>query len=200
MFSEIIDLLLAINIIIYTGAFALKETGPGSFTIYSDNHGKTWERSLPTGDTSTEECQVAPLGISKNGVKQLIMTARTSMGHSMAYSNDTGETWFDLSMPRSLDPQTDCESSILSIPYEGVYMDSHLYTTQPQSLYRQNMTFFHSVDGGKTWKADFLLWKGPSAYSSLALDPGRFKVLCLFECGSISYTEKITLAIFSPLI
>jgi sialidase-1 len=118
----------------------------------------------------------------------------------MAYSNDMGETWADVSMPSTLNPQTDCESSILTIAYEGVYMDTHLYTTQPQSPHRQNMTLFHSVDGGKAWKADFLLWKGPSAYSSLALDPDKFKVLCLFECGGASYTEKITLAIFSPLI
>lgn len=128
------------------------------------------------------------------------MTMRTPFGHLLAYSNDSGETWSDLSMPATLNPQTDCESSILSIPYEGVYMDTHMYTTQPHSVELQNLTFFHSVDGGRTWKADFLLWNGPSAFSSMAYDVRRFKILCLFECGTSAYTEKLTLAIFSPLI
>lgn len=108
------------------GAYASKESGPGSFAIYSDDHGKTWDRSSSTGDTSTEECQIAPMG------KQLVMITRTPLGHFMAYSNDTGETWFGMNMPSSLNPQTDCEGSILSIPYEGVYMNTHLYTTQPK--------------------------------------------------------------------
>lgn len=128
------------------------------------------------------------------------MTVRSTLGHFLAYSNDLGETWFNLSIPRTLNPQGDCEGSILSIPYEGVYLDTHLYTTQPHSTYRQNVTFFHSVDGGQTWKADFLLWRGPSAYSSMAYNFNRLKVFCMFECGMITYTEKLTLVIFSPLI
>ncbi len=128
------------------------------------------------------------------------MTMTTPLGHMMAYSNDSGETWKNQSIPETLNPQTKCESSILAIPYGGVYMDTHLYITQPYSLDRQNVTFFHSVDGGKTWKPDFLLWQGPSAYSSMAYDADHYKILCLFECGVLSYTEKLTLAVFSPLV
>ena len=140
------------------------------------------------------------MGQAEDSVKQLIMTAQTSLGHVMTYSNDSGETWSELSIPKSLNPQTDCESSILSIPYDGVYLNTHLYTTQPFSVERQNLTLFHSVDGGREWKADFLLWKGPAAYSSLAYDIQRYKILCLFEGGVISYSEKLTLGIFSPLV
>ena len=178
----------------------MRESGPGSFSIYSDDHGKTWKGSKPTGDTSTEECQIVPLGLEDKAVQQLMMTARTPLGHVFTYSNDSGETWVNTSMPKTLNPQADCESSILAIPYEGVYMNTHLYITQPLSVDRHNITFFHSVDGGESWKADFQLWKGPSAYSSMALDTNRFKIACLFECGSLYATEKLTIAIFSPLI
>lgn len=183
------------------GAYAPGGSGPGAFAIYSDDHGKTWMRSKgPTGDTSSTTSQIAPLGIGEHSVKQLIMTIQTPLGHAMAYSNDSGGSWYGMNMPKSLNFQTDCESSILAITYKGVYLDTHLYTTEPHSAERQNLTFFHSVDGGKEWKADFVLWQGPAAYSSLAYDVQRFKVLCLFECGEISYLEKLKLVIFSPLI
>ncbi len=182
------------------GAYAPGENGPGAFAIYSDDHGKTWARSKPFGDSSTKRCQIAPLGLGEGSVKQLVATVQSPLGHYMAYSNDTGESWSELSIPKSLSPQTNCESSILSIPYEGVYLDTHLYTTQPHSVESQNLTFFHSVDGGRQWKADFQLWKGPAGFSTLAHDTRRIKILCLFECGVISYMEKLTLAIFSPLI
>ena len=190
----------SIPILSLLGAYAPRENGPGAFAIYSDDHSKTWTRSKPMGDTSTERCQIAPLGLGEHSVKQLIMTAQTPLGHYVAYSNDSGESWSELSAPKSLNPQADCESSILSITYKGVYLDTHLYTTQPHAAERQNLTFFHSVDGGREWKADYLLWKGPAAYSSLAYDAQHIKVLCLFECGVISYSEKLSLAIFSPLI
>lgn len=159
-----------------------------------------WQRSAPIGDSSSEECQIAPLGLLKKDGPLLIMTARSPVGHYLTYSNDSGESWFNLSMPTSLSPQADCGSSIMAIPYTGVYMDTHLYTTQPYSLRRENITFFHSVDGGKKWKADFQLWKGPSGYSSMAHGAYNLRVLCLFECGVLYSTEKIALATFSPLI
>ena len=188
------------NLLHSSGAYAMKESGLGSFAIYSDDHGKTWKRSEPAGDKSSDMCQITPLGYQEHREQLLMMTSKTPHGHFFVYSNDSGHTWSNLSMPSSLNPQTDCEGSLLSIPYEGVYMNTHLYTTQPHSVHHQNLTFFHSVDGGKVWKSDFLLWNGPSAYSSLTYDSDRFKVLCLFECGTNAYTEKLTLAIFSPLI
>ena len=119
-------------------------------------------------------------------------------GHVFSYSNDSGETWDNSTVSASLKPQTICESSILAIPYKGVVMDTHLYITQPHSSGRENMTFFHSVDAGQTWKVGYQLWSGPSAYSSMVYD--KLKIYCLYERGKSSPYETLTLDVFSPLL
>ena len=143
------------------------------------------------------DCQVAAF---YKEAEDLIMVAQGPFNKYLAYSNDSGEQWYNLTSPSSLSPQSNSGASILAVPYTGVYRDTHLYITQPSSFRPQNLTLFHSVDGGVTWKADFQLWDGPSARSSLAHDENYLKIFCLFECGKLNETEKISLAIFSALI
>ena len=128
----------------------------------------------------------------------LAMTSRTSLGHYMFYSNDSGENWYNSTRTASLDPQTSCESSLLAIPHQGSLMDTHLYMTQPHSTMRTGMTFFHSVDAGQTWKVGEQLWAGPSAYSSMVYN--KLKIYCLYEKGNTGPYETLTLDVFSPLI
>lgn len=77
-------------------------------------------------------------------------------------------------------------------------MDTHLYLTSPHSVSRNNMTLFTSSDGGHSWKEGFVIWEGPSGYSSMAYH--ELRVYCLYERGNASYQETLTLASFSPLI
>ena len=172
--------------------------GPGSYALYSDDRGKTWHRSQPVGKSNTGECQAAALG--QTGSPLLILAMRSLAGRYLAYSKDDGKTWFNTTLAQSLAPQTSCEGSILAVPYKGVYMDTLLYFTSPHSLLRLDMTVFTSSDGGHSWNEALILWKGPSGYSSLAYHSGRPKLYCLYERGKASYTETLTLAVFSPLI
>ena len=130
----------------------------------------------------------------------LIMAARMNLkaGHAFFYSNDSGETWVNSTTASSLDPQTICESSLLTIMYVGPAMDAHVYVTQPHSTTRENMTFFYSVDAGKTWSVGKQLWAGPSAYSSMVYIMHKLKVYCLYEKGNTSPYETLTLDVFSP--
>jgi len=132
------------------------------------------------------------------GSPMLILAMRSEVGRYISYSNDSGETWFNTTLAKSLSPQTPCESSLLSIPYKGAYMDTHLYLTSPHSVSRNNMTLFTSSDGGHSWKEGFVIWEGPSGYSSMAYH--ELRVYCLYERGNTSYQETLTLASFSPLI
>ena len=130
-----------------------------------------------------------------------MLIMRSKLGpRFIAYSNDSGETWFNLSVATSLNPQSPCEASIATVPYKGVYHDTHLYITAPHSATRANMTLFASSDGGHSWQTEFALWEGPSAYSSLVFQTGKLKLFCLYERGYFAYYETLTLAIFSPLI
>ncbi len=170
--------------------------GPGSYVIYSDDSGKSWKHSEPTGNSSTGECQVASLG--SDGNVMLILAMRSSYGRLLTFSKDYGETWSNPTEVTSLNPQTSCEGSILAVPYKGAFMDTHLYFTAPHSHERLNMTVFTSSDGGQSWKVGHVLWNGPSAYSSLAYH--QVKLYCLYEKGKKSYSETLTLAVFAPLI
>ena len=171
-------------------------SGPGSYAIFSDDVGKTWHRSQPTNNSNTGECQLAALGQMDSPL--LVLAMRSVLGRYIAYSNDSGETWSNITLAQSLAPQTPCEASLLAIPYKGAYMDTHLYLTSPHSLTRDNLTLFTSSDGGHSWDEGFVIWKGPSAYSSMVYH--KVNVYCLYERGNSSYEETLTLAIFSPLI
>lgn len=172
--------------------------------MYSDNHGETWTSANTTSDSTATDCQMTPLGLGDHSAKQLLMLSNTPTGHAFARSNDSGCTWSaDPVRPSSLDPQqTHTQASILSVIYNGVYLDTHLYLTQPRSLDQRNVSLYHSVDGGRTWKADYLLWSGPSAGSSLAYVEESYKIACLFECGSSrsSTITDVCLAISPPLV
>ena len=185
------------------GAYALGKVG--AFAVYSDDGGKTWHRSKEIQITETNECQIAAFGIFDEPAPiakhvPLIMAARmnSKAGHVFFYSNDSGETWVNSTIASSLDPQTICESSLLTVPYKGVAMDAHVYVIQPHSTTRENMTFFYSVDAGKTWSVGKQLWAGLSAYSSMVYN--ELKIYCLYEKGNTSPYETLTLDVFSPLV
>lgn len=172
---------------------------PGSYVIFSDDGGMSWNRSQPIGAASGE-CQVAAMNVDSES-PMLIMAARAILSRYISYSKDGGESWFNTSLDKSLNPQTPCESSIVSMVYKGVYMDTHLYLTAPHSILRENLTFFSSSDGGHSWsKGEVVVWSGPSAYSSLAYRDLR--LYCLYERGDVGkkYWSTLTLAIVSPLI
>ncbi len=178
--------------------------GPGSYSVYSDDGGKNWLMSSSTSDISSGECQAVPLDIyskpSANNAKML-MYMRTSNGiRTFGYSNDSGESWFNMSQPKSLNPQTSVQGAVLAVPYVGVTFNTHLYVSQPSSLVRTNMTVFHSTDGGYTWKYAYQLWKGPSAYSSMIKHHDSPYIYCMYEKGDVYYWESLTLATFQTLI
>ena len=173
---------------------------PGSYVIFSDDGGKSWSRSQPIGAPGSGECQVAALNIESDS-PVLVMASRSNAGRYISYSKDSGESWFNTSVDKSLDPQTPCESSIVSMTYRGVYLNTHLYLTAPHSAERENMTLFTSSDGGYSWSVgQQVIWSGPSAYSSLAYH--ELKLYCLYERGDAGkeYWSNLTLAVLSPLI
>lgn len=173
---------------------------PGSYIIFSDDGGITWNRSQPIGVGG--ECQVAAMNVFSDS-PTLIMASRSAVGRYISYSKDGGESWFNTSLDKSLNPQTPCESSIVSMVYKGAYLDTHLYLTAPHSIVRENMTLFTSSDGGRSWNTgEVVLWPGPSGYSSLAYGDLTLSLYCLYERGDVGkeYWSTLTLAVVSPLI
>jgi len=160
-----------------------------SLMIYSDDHGKTWQRGDIT-DKGMNECEVVELA---NG--SLLVSMRNYHGknrRAFAISNDGGQSW---SKPEHHDQVycPTCQSSI------------HRYSLEPKSIIlysgpggggRNNLTVRASCDEGKTWPVGKVVQEGPNAYSDLAVLPDG-SIACLYETGEKHAYESITFARFS---
>ena len=99
---------LYLQLRVHAGTYAASE---GSYTIYSDDAGKTWQRS--SGKVSGGECQVAPTDL--NNDNNLIIFSRLGGDQrGIAFSSDGGETWQNDSMASGLST-TPCEGSIVAM-------------------------------------------------------------------------------------
>ena len=155
-----------------------------SHCIYSDDHGRTWQRGKRTAE-KVNECQVVEL---KDG--SLLLNMRSYHGlkcRAIARSRDGGVTWSDLEHDQTL-VEPVCQASITRA-------GKVLLFSNPASTHRENMTVRASRDDGKTWPLSLVLEKGPSAYSCLA-EVSRNRIACLYERGEKSPYERITLALF----
>jgi sialidase-1 len=166
----------------------------GSHSIYSDDHGETWQLG-GTIRPKANECQAVELA---DGKGTLLMNMRAYFGRNLrthAWSSDGGTTWTD---PQDAEDLLEpvCQSSLVrhSWPKEG--QKSRILFANPASTKRVNMTVKLSEDEGQTWPVAKTLYPGPSAYSSLAVLPNG-EILCLYENGEDNPYEKITLARFT---
>ncbi|MEX2174519.1 MAG: sialidase family protein [Pirellulaceae bacterium] len=134
-----------------------------SHVIYSDDHGKTWQRGGST-DFAMNECAVVEL---TDGT--LMLNSRSYRGKAcrgISLSKDGGETW----QPTTDDPalvESVCQASLIR------HSQGNLVFTNPAvPKGRDHMTVRLSEDDGKTWPHSRLVHEGSAAYSSLAELPG----------------------------
>ncbi len=159
-----------------------------SHVICSDDGGATWKLGGVLGD-KTNECQLIE---RRDG--SLLLNMRSYHGknrRAVATSRDGGLTWSAVTLDEAL-VEPVCQASLIRFPEEG---KDRLLFCNPASLKRERMTVRLSEDGGKTWPAARELYRGPSAYSCLAVLPGG-DVGCLYERGERSAYERVTLARF----
>ena len=144
-----------------------------SHTIYTDDHGKTWQLGASVGEHCTE-CAALERA---NG--DVVLVARTIQGKqekTVALSNEGGKTWNDVKTDANLyDPS--CQASLLRLDGKK----SRWLLCHPAGPGRRDLTLRWSDDEGKTWPGAILLRKGDSQYSSLARLPDG-SIGCLYDC------------------
>lgn len=155
-----------------------------SHTIYSDNHGETWQLGGTTPQHQVNECSVAEL---PNG--QLLLNMRnydrSQKSRKISFSEDGGLSWSDIKSDTAL-IEPICQASLLFSE-----MNNTLYFLNPASTNsRTNMTLKSSLDYGDTWQTVKVLHPGASAYSDLTLINGK-TLGCLYEGGKNSPYEGI---------
>lgn len=172
-----------------------KNTGKFSHVIYSDDGGASWKIGGRSPD-GFNECQVVELA---DGRLMLNMrnADRAIKKRGVAFSEDGGLTWKDVYRDEQLIEPV-CQASLIrhSWPDAVRKQPGRLLFCNPASTSRENMTIRLSEDEGKTWPFARRLWKGPSAYSCLAV-LGDGTILCLHEAGEKKPYEHILLSQFS---
>ena len=159
-----------------------------SHIIYSDDGGSSWNIGGATPQDQVNECSVAEIGKGKL-ILNMRNYDRTQMNRKISISNDYGESWGDIYDDKAL-VEPICQASILRYSFKGYGRNDLLFINPADKNKRLNMTLRLSNDLGRTWKAEFLLHEGPSAYSDITkLRNGN--VGCLFEAGKNSPYEGI---------
>ena len=159
-----------------------------SHIIYSDDGGSSWNIGGTTPQDQVNECSVAEIGKGKL-ILNMRNYDRTQMNRKISISNDYGESWGDIYDDKAL-VEPICQASILRYSFKGYGRNDLLFINPADKNKRLNMTLRLSNDLGRTWKGEFILHEGPSAYSDITkLRNGN--VGCLFEAGKNSPYEGI---------
>jgi len=191
-----------------------------SHAIYSDDHGKSWQLSKPTG-FAMNECTVA-----ERSDGTLLLNMRSYRGRNrraVATSEDGGVTWSaSRDDPKLIEPV--CQGSMIRYTWPdeagpdeagpgeaGLHEagpgaagpdkanssgKSRMLFSNPDSKTRDHMTVRLSYDEGRSWPGSRLLHEGPAAYSGLCALPDQ-SIGNLYERGSQSPYETITFARFT---
>ncbi|MFV0268423.1 MAG: exo-alpha-sialidase [Draconibacterium sp.] len=164
--------------------------GYGAHVLFSDDHGKTWQKS-ETIKPGCNESQVTELS---DGT--LIMNMRSyndKHARAISYSKDGGETWSEIEHDYQL-VESVCQASILnfgSLDKQTI----HLFLNPAVTTSRTHMTLKTSFDDCKNWSNGKLIYAGPSAYSCLTkLSNG--KVGMFIEAGEKNAYEKMVFLAF----
>ncbi|ANP28544.1 exo-alpha-sialidase [Dermabacter vaginalis] len=159
----------------YAGAFT--DGTVRAYSVYSDDHGATWNMGTPVG-TKMDENKVVELA---DGT--LMMNSRAHDTHTarwVAYSKDGGETWSEPTLDHTLTDPRNNASIIRMNPAaapETREAQELLFSNANSSEGRKNGSIRYSCDSGKTWPTITTFNAGPTSYSDLvALQDGTFGV------------------------
>ncbi len=166
-----------------------------SHVIYSDDHGRTWERGGAVGE-QVNECQVVE---RVDGTLLLNMRnydkGKGKNRRAIATSRDGGLTWSHVTFDEIL-IEPICQASLLRLTHQRDFARNRLLFANPASTRRERMTIRVSYDEGRSWPVSKLLNPGASAYSALAVLPDA-TIACLYERGNKHAYEKIRFARFT---
>ena len=156
-----------------------------SYACFSDDSGRTWQRSEEMTINASDECEAVEL---EDGTVYMNMRSRQDRKcRATARSYDGGQTWSSVEYDATL-PEPSCQGSVVRLDEARVLL-SHPSNTDARTL----LTVRLSRDECRTWPVSRVLHEGSSAYSELAIADGSF--LCLYEADS---GERLILARFTP--
>ncbi len=157
-------------------------------TIYSDDHGTTWQVGEMAADGGEYQIVESP----KN---RLIYNLRGAKGKRVvASSGDGGVTWRNSRIDFRLQSSVDyggCQGSMLGLDNMFFYVGPAGGLGSNTHEDRQNLFIYRSLDGGFTWENDYLLHEKSAGYSCITqLSDGRLAIV--FETSDSEGFPKMT--------
>ncbi len=147
--------------------------------FYSDDHGKTWQRSnvVPwEGKVSwASESKVAELpdGTVVLNSRTFVRDGSKQRLRTRAFSQDGGVTWSTLENDLAL-KTVSCNGSLIAVDHPKGKDGAILLCSVPVGPGRTHGTVYVSFDGGKTWPHKKLVVEEVFAYSSLMQMPDGY--------------------------
>ena len=163
-----------------------------SHVVYSDDHGVTWALGGCV-EPLTDECTAVQ---TVDGDVYLNMRSYEDKNRrAVSWSGDAGITWTSPVLDQTLvEPR--CQASALRLTTVEDGGRNRVLFANPASPERVRMTVRLSYDECRTWNDGKILYKGPSAYSDLAVAADG-TILCLYERGPGNPYQTITIARFT---
>lgn len=146
----------------------------GSFravSVYSDDHGQTWQSGVPVG-TGMDENKVVELSDGR-----VMMNSRDSAGSKLrkiAISEDGGHTYGPISYDQTLiDPTNNAgiHRAFPNAPQGSAEAKILLFSNAASQSGRNTGTIRMSCDDGQTWPVSKVFQAGGMAYSTMATLP-----------------------------
>ncbi|HEY3836661.1 MAG TPA: sialidase family protein [Bryobacteraceae bacterium] len=162
-------------------------TGPQQATIYSDDHGKTWERGAIVVNSSEEIPNPSEsMAVQLADGRVLLSIRNESTKNRRVFSIQPG--WRDELVEAGFDEglfEPICAASIVRFGASPADPDPRILFSNPESAKltsanptranrpRQMLTIKLSMDDAKTWTPQRIQDPGVAGYSDLAVDGGR---------------------------
>jgi sialidase-1 len=165
-------------------------------SVYSDDHGKTWNIGNTIGEYNVEP-QIVEL---EDGSLMMNVRQTKGKGHRMyTTSTDGGLNWNSMVDETNLpEPGFGVQASFIRFTgkKDGDSKNRILFSNPGTTKGREKMTIRISYDEGKTWKYSRVLHQGPASYSSMTVLPDG-SIGIFYEMGEKYNFEKLSFARFN---
>ena len=156
--------------------------------IYSDNHGRSWQRGhiVVANPNPVNPSETVPVQLHDGRVMLNIRHESQPRLRGVSISPDGATGWSKMIFHEQL-PEPVCMASIIRFTERPAHQKNRILFANPHNpdnRQRKNVTVKLSYDEGKTWPIAKSLEPGISGYSDLAVGSDGF-AYCFYERGSV---------------
>jgi len=173
--------------VIGKGTIPVSKRTYGICTVYSDDHGETWNYGSAFGHEgqNMNESRMVELENGDIYLNARYVNNATEEKNNYRYtaiSLDKGIHWTDIKMDENFPLSNPCDAGLISFKKYGENRNLILYSKNESKEGRKNLILRMSNDEGISWHVSKIIDEGPAGYSDLAVLPDK-TLLLVYETG-----------------